>query len=147
MTISQTGLRNRRRVTRYIPLGFTLIEVLISVVILGTAIVATMGAFNALLVSLRQSRDVMLADLLVHEKTAELQMAILSDGESAFSSHQRFLASDDFAGEVDCKSIQKSPDGSNTLAQVVVTVWHGGDVRQYSASTMMSASKKETAFP
>jgi hypothetical protein len=113
------------------------------VVILGTAIVATMSAFNALLVSLRVSRDAMLADLLIHEKTAEVQLAVIADGQSAFSSRRRFSGSDDFSGEVACREIQKSPDGSNVLDEVIVTVWHGDADRQYSASTLMSAAKQE----
>jgi hypothetical protein len=112
------------------------------VVILGTAIVATMAAFNALLVSLRVSRDVMLADLLIHERTAEMQLAVLADGQGAFSSSRRFSASDDFSGEVACRQIQRSPDGSNVLDEVVVTVWHGDAGRQYSASTLMTATKQ-----
>jgi type II secretion system protein I len=144
MTISQTGPRNSCQSGRSIPNAFTLIEVLISLVILSTGIVLVLRAFGTSLSALRQSRDAMLANMFIGETISDTRLKALERGEVGSTVDTvEIRGPDNFAGELRIMQVQVSPDGSNTLNRVLVTVWRDRAGPQYSASTFITASKRE----
>jgi len=146
MNISQTGPRNRRYGARFAPNAFTLIEVLISLVILSTGIVVVLRAFGLSLSALRESRDAMLANMFIRETISDTRLSALANGTIDSSSDMVAInGPDNLEGELRIKQLQVSPDGSNTLNRVLVTVWRDRNGPQFSASTLIVASKKVKA--
>jgi len=84
----------------------------------------------------------MLADLLIHEKISELQLKAITDGDSTFTFDERFTDPGGFSGDLRIKPTQASPDGSNTLNKVLITVWRDNLGAQYSASTFITMVKR-----
>lgn len=146
MNISQIGPRNRRHCARFIPNAFTLIEVLISLVILSTGVVLVLRAFGTSLSALHESRDAMLANMFIRDTISSVRLKALENGTvGSAADKQEISGPDDLGGELRIKAVQVSPDGSNTLNRVLVTVWRDRDGAHYSASTFVVASKRESA--
>ena len=127
-------------------LGFTLIEVLISVVILATGIVVVLQAFNVSLVVLGESRNVMKANMLIMEKMAEIELSALRNGEiDAETSRGTFgEESGDYCWESKVTSLSGSGNSvldGGKLNQIDITVWRERSTRRYSASTLLKTGK------
>jgi hypothetical protein len=119
--------------------------VLISLVILSTGVVLVLRAFGTSLSALHESRDAMLGNLLIRETISGVRLKALENGSIASSDKEEISGPDALACELQIKGMLVSPDRSNTLNRVVVTVWRDRDSAQYSASTFVVASKRETA--
>lgn len=143
-----TWKNSRRHEFRH---GFTLIEVLISVVILSIGIVAALQAFNISLFALGASRDALRATMLIRGKMAELEMSVLEQGGiEPGSSSGRFLgANADFCWELQVGQVPRlahretggSEIGTDALNEVVVTVWRKDSDRRYSVVTYVRTEK------
>lgn len=131
--------------------GFTLIEVLISVVILSIGIVVVLQAFDTSLFALGVSRDTQRATMLIREKMAELEMSALEqDGIEPGSSSGRFLRTNKgFHWELQVTQVPRlirlgaggGEIGTDALNEVVVTVWRKGSDRRYSVVTYVRTEK------
>jgi prepilin-type N-terminal cleavage/methylation domain-containing protein len=110
-------------------LGFTLIEVLVSLVILATGIVAVLRAFETSAVALGESRAALHATELLRRLAAEAEA-----GET-LPPAGRAGASFDAGWEREVLREPLALAGSNRLEQVTITVWRQGTDQRYSVST------------
>ena len=121
------------------PAAFTLIEVLVSVVILATGIVLILRAFETSLVALAEARDALRATALVHGKLAEIRSGAAVSGAADVSSRGWFEAPyQNFSWIVERRStgIAKADrQGTNALEEVTVTVQRGESATAYTAAT------------
>ena len=118
---SATG-KTRRRNRQ----GFSLIEVLVSVVILSTGIVAVLYSFDASISALAASRDGMRIDLLLRQKLDEVLWKGLPPASGG-----AFAGSDsEFSWQVSTTPVSASQQPG--LNEVVVSAWReeGGGKRQ-----------------
>jgi prepilin-type N-terminal cleavage/methylation domain-containing protein len=133
--------------------GFTLIEVLVSVVILAVGIVAVLEAFNVSLSLIGESRNVLRAHMLIMQKMAEIELSTIErPGRDPGSSWGTFDgANSDFSWESKVTEVFSAPFGvesAGKLDQVAVTVWREAGQRKYSAATYLriAASEKGPGF-
>ena len=68
--------------------GFTLIEVLVTLVILSTGIVVVLQAFDVAVAALGEARDTLWANAIVREKLAEAVLQV-NAGEMAVNEEER----------------------------------------------------------
>lgn len=120
--------------------GFTLIELLITLVILSVGIVGVLRAFESSLFALGYARDQLWADLLIKEKTAEID-TVFSDNrplaEMPMTGQFEGMYSD-FNWDLELADIvpkNEEGQGTNKLSRIKLTVWRKGVDRQYTAST------------
>lgn len=132
--------------TRQSTVSFTLIEVLITVVILSTGIISVLRAFEISLFALGKSRDSLWATMLIREKMAETEMTFLEEGHDAplFSNGRFSGLYKDFRWTMETSQIREYPQASvsdgnqpDTLNEVVVTVWRESSDREHSATTYL----------
>ncbi|MFC1497284.1 prepilin-type N-terminal cleavage/methylation domain-containing protein [Verrucomicrobiota bacterium] len=130
--------------------GFTLIEVLVTIVILSVGIVTVLQALDASVCHLGISRDTMLATMLMKEKMADLETQTFNKGEiNTGLSRGRFQRSyRDFLWQLHVKrisgltDIQTVADGTScSLNEVSLTVWREDSKRKYSITTYIRTSK------
>lgn len=117
--------------------GFTLIELLVALAILATGIVVILEAFQTSLSALRETRDVLLADLLVGRRLAAVESELRSSpgtvpqsGRGGFSGAftvYRWQASIDTAMPAD--------GNIGRVADVQVDVWRRGAAAVRSVKT------------
>lgn len=149
---SRTG-KNRRPValrgTALFPRGprrsaFTLIEVLVSIVILSTGLVMVLRAFETAVVALQESRDSLWASILIREKMDEFDLELASRRGKSPSSASGFFSGryDGFQWERDVETASDVDQATGTtatdqgeLSDVAVTVWRKGSSRKYAART------------
>ena len=112
--------------------AFTLIEVLITLVVLSTGIILVMRAFETSLVALCDSRDAVWATLLISEKLAEIEAGGPSAGRASGAFSRPY---DDFRWER--RVLWADGDASNALYRVSVSVWRAGVSRKYAAVTQL----------
>ena len=126
-----SSLPSTRRCRR----GFTLIEVLVTVVILSIGIVLVLRAFETSLVALGQARDALRAGHLIRGKMAEAEADALEGGRPAYGAGGRLEAP---FSEYRWELRSGGPSGTGTgVAAVVVDVWRAGwDVR-YTGATLV----------
>jgi type II secretion system protein I len=126
--------------------AFTLIEVLVSLVILSAGIVMVLRAFETSLVALAESRDSLRATMIIKERMAEYEIAALA-GANAFQAAPMEGESCDWTApgrmfewraQVTAESAADNSaaagGGSNSLNAVVVTVRRSGSDRSQSAA-------------
>lgn len=82
-------IRSRRRLRIREPAAFTLIEVLVTLVILSTGIVLVLQAFETSLVALGDARDNLWGSFLMRQKMTEVELAFKT-GSTPSSSSERF---------------------------------------------------------
>lgn len=121
--------------------AFTLIEILITIVILSTGIVAVLHAFETSMVGLSKARDVLFSTVLCRDKLTDIEADLLSgekldgvsdgvfDGtyqdyrwgvESILVPHS--VSADKGSGKGATKGEEKKPD----LYEVKISVWRNG---------------------
>ena len=82
-------MRYRRRTA---PQGFTLVEVLVTLVVLSTGIVMVLQAFETSLVALADARSSLWGTFLARQKTADAELALLSGTPPPAATGERFEA-------------------------------------------------------
>lgn len=128
--------------------GFTLPEVLVSVVILATGIVAILQAFNVSLSVLGESRSILKGNMLIMQKMAEVELAsiTLGDIETGTTSGSFDRENNNYQWQIKAEKISggfEPASGSGTLNQVEISVWREGSQREYKASTYLKTVKKQ----
>jgi prepilin-type N-terminal cleavage/methylation domain-containing protein len=122
--------------------AFTLIEVLISLVILSTGIVLVLRAFNTSLFALRESRNALIANILIRDKIEQARLAAFERGDAGLDSQEgNFGTIENFEGEMRVDRLQTSWDGSNTLNKVSVVVSKDDAHTEYGVATYITTSK------
>ena len=125
--------------------GFTLIEVLISVVILSTGIVVVLQGLHSSLSAMDASVEKTRSAILLRSKIVESQ-ALALDGVAPTTLPPRGVFSspyDDYLWQLDV--IPKTSPGGDPVSgsnpgsffEVGVSVWRKGSERQYSVSTLI----------
>jgi len=115
------------------PAGFTLIEVLITLVILSTGIIVVLRAFETSLSALGESRDSLRATMLIKERMIEVESAACRDGDIRQDNGSFDGAFSDYEYEMDAVPCERV--GSNILHKVKVSVWRKDFGRTSSVST------------
>ncbi len=121
--------------------GFTLIEVLVTVIILAIGIVGVLSSYQALLSGLSSARDAIRADWIIRDRLSFIESSLAQSGSVPATQYSGSFASSGFEGNVTVDEIKSTPDGSNTLNEVNVTVWRKGSLSQYSVTTTVLQSK------
>jgi prepilin-type N-terminal cleavage/methylation domain-containing protein len=119
--------------------AFTLIEVLVSMVILATGIVLVLRAFETSVVALAEARDALRATCLLESKLAGIR-AEAAAGGGAGSASSGFFDEPyrEYAWTLESKSagiIKADRQGTNKLEEVSVTVRRSGSSAAYGATT------------
>ncbi len=83
------GRKNVVRQGRTREAGFTLIEILVTLVIVSFGLVAVLGAFQRSVTATAQARDVLRASQLIAERMAEIQAAVATGGGAPSSGRGR----------------------------------------------------------
>lgn len=119
--------------------GFTLIEVLVTVVILSVGIVMVLRALDTSVLALGETRSSLMASMVIKERATRVRLAGLRGGKSSLNAEEgRFTdAQGGFSGDLRLELIDTSMDGSNTLYQVKIEVWRAERDRRYSATTFI----------
>ena len=159
-SIASTSFRCQEAQTYRKPLsllraGFTLIEVLVTIVILSVGIVAVLRALDASVCHLGVSRDTMLATMLMKEKIADLETQTFNKDEiNTGLSKGRFPQPyENFFWQLDIKRIpdltdtpRTADDGTtSSLNEVSLMVWRENSKREYSVTTYVRTSNKGNA--
>ncbi len=121
--------------------GFTLVELLISVVILSIGVVAVLHAFERSLFALGSARDHLWSNLLIREKISEIEVGLITgDSESIDSGMGDFDEPyEGFAWESSNEefAIQESAEGvTNKVLSIELTIWRRGVNRDYVVQTL-----------
>ncbi len=133
-----TGSRGCRGSVPWMSEGFTLIEVLVSVVILSTGIVLVLSAFETSLVALSEARDALRASALIEMRLAEIRSKAAIGGDVSSSSGSFDSPYQAYMWRVVRESTGISHAdrrGTNTLVQVTVTVGREGSPTEYEATS------------
>jgi prepilin-type N-terminal cleavage/methylation domain-containing protein len=124
--------------------GFTLIEVLISVVILATGIVVVLQGLHASLSALDGSVEKTRSAMLLRNKIVEAQAAALDGSDpSTLASSGSFLDPYDLykwryrVNQVDSPSVDTLGASVGDLYEVGVAVWRDDSARVYTAATLV----------
>lgn len=120
--------------------GFTLIEILITLVILSTGIVLVLEAFQTSLTALGASRDSLWSNVLIKEKLAGIEADELEDDDFEISDSSGNF--DDpyrkYAWKMDVASINVSSstgESAGSLRELTITAWRRGMKRSETLST------------
>jgi prepilin-type N-terminal cleavage/methylation domain-containing protein len=142
---SVAGLPGRVRV------GFTLIEILVTLVILSVGIVAILHAFQSSLTALGAAGDSLRAELAIREKMAEIEQAARDGNESAMASSREVFTSGFYRGfQRQClleRLATSRAEGKQeiTLFQVQVDVEKSASRTRRSAVTYITLTTAEGA--
>jgi len=124
--------------------GFTLLEVLVTVIVLSIGIVGVLSSYQALLSGLSSARDVIRADWMISDRLSFIESSLAQSSSVDASQYSgSFSGPGGFEGNVTVEGIKATPNGSNSLSEVNVTVWRKGSRSQYSVTTTMLQSKRE----
>jgi prepilin-type N-terminal cleavage/methylation domain-containing protein len=138
-TTSPTGKSSLRHSS-----GFTLIEILVTVVILATGIVLVLRAFETSLVALGESRDALRASELIKAKMTELNLQARVEGKIDTSPSGSFDDPyRDYRWEIATEAAESAAaenGGGDVLTKLNVTVWREGSRTTYSADTFIRVS-------
>lgn len=123
--------------------GFTLVEVLISLVILSTGIVLVLQALDTSVVALAESRDTLWASLLLRETLDDVDAFRARHGKALPSASRGTFSGRyaNFAWEREVRDAVGPGGGrldsgdAGELKDVIVTVWRTGSDRTYTAAT------------
>lgn len=121
--------------------AFTLIEVLVTLVILSTGIVLVLRAFGTCAVALGASRDVLRQSVLAGDKVEEIEAALLDGVQTGYGvSHGSFAEPyDDYDWEARVRPIVcEGPAGEivpGVLHAVEISVWRTGMDQRHTLMT------------
>lgn len=115
--------------------AFTLIEALVTVVILAVGITLVLRAFETSLYALSESRHSLRATMLIGEKMSDARLAALAEGATSLGSASGRDADYEWEMEQADHTPAKDAAGSNRLNKVTVTVQRKGADRKYFATT------------
>jgi type II secretion system protein I len=132
-------------------LAFTLIEVLVTLVILSTGIVLVLRAFETSLSALGEARDCLVESVLIRQKMSDLSVAARDPQTSELRS-DRGVFSGRYDGyewdlqvekeDVAVAGVPADGKSSNTLNRVSLAVWRSGSTKKNSVVTcLMTAAK------
>jgi type II secretory pathway pseudopilin PulG len=125
--------------------SFTLIEVLVTLVILATGIVIVLRAFDTSLVALGESRDSLRAGALLRQKLEEVEQRVLAEGEEGLGSASGSSDGyDDWRVRVqaDLHAVSSGASRStNKLYRVAALAWRDGMDRRYGAATYVRVAE------
>jgi len=135
-------MRRRGSVYRVQRGGFTLIEVLVSVVILSVGTVLVLRAFETYLAALDEARDGLRAAHLVQSRLTSLRAGQTGeegpvDGDSSGSFDEPFDAYRWRVSQSPTGLGAADPHATNTLDEVAVTVWREGSRTEYTLATYL----------
>ena len=130
--------------------GFTLIEVLITLVILSTGIVLVLRAFGTAAAALGESRDGLWASLLAEEKIAEAIMAAEDDSAAGFAFSNGSLPAGgvEFLWRMRVQTIERLPSEMGAgnrpvvLNEMAVSIRRDGSTRERTATTYGIAGRR-----
>jgi prepilin-type N-terminal cleavage/methylation domain-containing protein len=131
--------------------GFTLIEVLVSLVILSVCLVAILGAFQVSLRALAESRESLISTMLLAERLADIRGSVLANPGQPVPCSIGHFAGDysDYQWEQESTGMPTPSlegmegQGRGVLYGVVLRVWRGGSDRKHVMSTLVWAGKKD----
>ena len=129
--------------------GFTLIEVLITLVILSTSLVLVLRAFGTAAAALGESRDSLWASLLTKEKIAEAAMAAEDNRGAGFRSSSGRIPGGgvDFLWTLRARPLDSLPARTGVrnepvvLNEILVTVRRDGSTRERSVTTCVTSGR------
>ncbi|NQT93311.1 MAG: prepilin-type N-terminal cleavage/methylation domain-containing protein, partial [Lentisphaerae bacterium] len=130
--------------------AFTLIEILVTLVILSTGIVLVLQAFETAAVALASSREDLFAHELIEDIVADLEASVLESGDCRTGRDGGGSAGwdGDYRWETDVSRLRgpgedegEEPDGS--AYEVVVTVFREKSDSEYSATTRLRVPTRE----
>jgi len=111
--------------------GFTLVELLVTLIILSTGIVLVLQAFQTSAIALSESRDAMRADLLIRRKMDALMVDAGADSGDSGGFPPPY---DRYRWKASRRDIEQ--DGYS-IDLVTVSVWRHESKAIYAASTIM----------
>ena len=127
--------------------GFTLIEVLITVVILAVGIVSVLRAFEVSLAALGEARDSLRTDRVISSRIAAIEVAALREDRSTLSGGARRFSEDGVSGVARVRQIDAGPAGPKgerrTLYEVTVTVLQSGGRGERSVTAYVAMVRRE----
>jgi len=133
----------RRRRSR----GFTLVEILVALAVLGVVGGALLQLFHGSLRNVALSADYSRAALLARSKLAELEareVFLAGEEQGRFDDHYHW-----YLRTVDYAESEEAPPMPGPLAPLAVSLsvgWHDGDTeRWYTVQTLLLARAPETA--
>ena len=130
--------------------GFTLIEVLITLVILSTSIVLVLRAFGTAAAALGEVRDSVWASLLIREKLAAAAIAAEESGAAGFttSSGRIPAAGMEYGWTLRVQPVEHLPADASAgrpdsivLNEAEVTLWRNGSTRERAVTTYVTSGK------
>ena len=121
--------------------AFTLIEVLVSMVILATGIVLILRSFETSVIALAEARDALRATSLLEEKLAEIRSQTAASRNLSFTSRGSFDEPyQNYSWSVNSRSsgiARVGRQGTNALEELTVTVRREGSSVEYGATTYL----------
>ena len=127
------------------PAAFTLVEIMISVVILGVGLTLVANSYIVALRGVNAAANNIQAFILAREKLNELEASSLKDGLSAFSDHSVLKTPiKDYNYALDVVEITQPKELAKNLVQACLTLsWHEQNVaKNATLSTYLPRQKQ-----
>jgi prepilin-type N-terminal cleavage/methylation domain-containing protein len=119
--------------------GFTLVELLVSLVILSTGIVLVLEAFQTSLTSLSRTREALRTDMLLREKLGEVElMALAKPGAPPADGSGRFAG--EYGAYAWSQQVEATPlavESAHPSFRVTVSAWRSGSSVHRSATKVL----------
>jgi hypothetical protein len=153
---NRAGLQKEERPSVVVPacpgkaLSFTLIEVLITLVILSTSIVLVLRAFGTAAAALGESRDCLWTSLLAKEKITEIVMAAEDNRDSRLlpSKGETSEGGGVFYWIIQVRPLETLPaekgkrDEPIVLNEIAMTLGRKGNTREYPLTTYITTGRR-----
>ena len=130
-------------VTGVMGAGFTLIEVLVTLVILSVGIVAVLGSFNVSITSAGAAREAMSAQWALEERLSEIRRtAVTARVDDVLALSGRFETVNGFQGLARMALQDSAPEGaSNVLVQVTLQAWKSNENNRHESECLVLARR------
>jgi prepilin-type N-terminal cleavage/methylation domain-containing protein len=124
--------------------AFTLIEILVTLVILSTGIVVVLRAFESSVVALSESRDTLFGSMLAREKLVEIESSLAQGDSFPPDSNGWFEgAFEKYRWAVESRRATATTEGEDRkaarLQEVQVTIWRDGSEQRRTFVTYLIA--------
>lgn len=130
--ISKTGARGRRGSG-----GFTLLEVIIAVAIIGSSLAILLGAVNKNLLMASQSKNITIASFLAQRKLGEIELIGLPD---IGNQQGVFEEAPDFSWYLSVQPYNIEQLGADIRIVILTITWDEGN-KEFTVGTAMSDYK------